>query len=1053
LALNFNPLGKKITDIVGGFGNFANEVGKGVGNTVLGLPVISDAVRFGQMKNPTIGDFTKGIFSTGYQNSPVGALERTGGRIAATITGTPQRSLVGTSLPIQQEIGNASPLLGSKTLGRVAAGAGIAGDTLYGASPFRVPVRPAVSLMGQKISQANKALGEVGAADLGANIGKPKVFTKRPLVNVKENPDATYQVQLGLPTSGVKPVRLVDKAFRSTRSIIERQGPEGQKLADMLRSSRDAEELHLAQIQKTAPTLHSLRGKDFGSFVDAVEGKVAPATPKIAKAVEEWRTVAPAIRNQATKVGLDVGDLGPKYYPHFIDFEKLKNGSSSYNRAINHLVSTGQAQDIPGAIKLLNYARDTSRNRKFGNLEASRIVDLPGYDKTPDSLRRYLQGSTRRIAHTQTFGSEDQKALNLLAKIGEKGGDVESAKNAFNIAVGAKRYGADGQKISNAIRSYNTTTRLGLGAISNAAQNVNTGIVTGHLRTLGALVKQLKPSERSYVQSTGVISDAVINDLREQAGLVGKGVSRLTAPGFQKVETLNRSVAATAGKDYALRLAQKGDEATLRKLGVKGPIQGKTLTNDQQIAASRAIVEKTQFKVDPQDLPGWASSPGGKLVAQFRTFSYNQGKFVSNEVLKPMRTGNYRPFARLLAALPVGYAVYESRRLINNRPEETNQARLGAEVFNNIGGGGLVTDIFRGLVPLNGKYVPPDRRTSMAVGTLGGPTAGAAADLVGGISDAIQRKNVPAAGLDGKVAVANNGDQYTDLTSLARTGLRQVPIIGTRLQNTLVPYTQPDKPVQLVPGASAAESAPVPAAVPDNGSILTGDNTTPQAKKNAQDATKLKKAQVDAGLRLGGTKELDAAQTRIDTAAKKFPEGLSKDSQTVLTRYAKLNTNGKDKFNADLNNVYNLKAAQYEEKKRAGGMSNLEDYKAQQDLYRAKVQKDFSPDAVKLYGMSKAALRDYFASNPTQRALFNEVQQLDSALTGSGLQDKNKFYNGLSSTSGSKGSFNTAKYHVSLSAGGSAKPKVATSTTKSIKRSAKRKAGAKPKVSIRKSVA
>lgn len=1088
MALNFNPIGKKIEEILGGVVNVADKTGTAIGRGALGFGrgVVESGVNAGRTAADLPIQTAKNIFYLGkgdieglnrsQQNSYIGqrygskfagdtsglgnaaafGLDVLGARGAGSLATQPLRIALGRGVASGAGIGGAYGLaqsaqqndLSAGNIGRnIAIGAGIGAVGGAAAPIVGAAVRPTVKFA--------TGLGEAGTVNPNANVGK-RASQKRPVVRVDENPDATYQAQVGLPTYGVKKVSLVDKAARSTRSIIERQGEHGKEIAGMLRGSRDTEELYLAQLEKNLPTVRKLKGKEFENFVETTQGKAEAASPKVAKAVEEWQATHPGIRDRAVAAGLDVGDLGPKYYPHFIDYEKILKNKDSYNAALNHLVSTGQAENLPAAIKLLGHARDVSRNRKFGNLEASRIVDLPEYDKSSDSLRKYLQGSARRIAQTETFGAKDEKAMSLIAKAGEEGYDTQAIKNAYDIAVGAKRHGPDAEKITNAVRRYNTVTRLGLGAISNSAQNINTGIVTGHLRTLKSAVKLLSPKNREYVRDTGVIADAVLNDLREQAGVVGRGISKITAPGFQKVETLNRSIAATAGKDYALRLAQKGrpkDLETLRKIGVKGEIENKTLTPEQMVQASRGIVEKTQFKVDPQDLPGWASSPGGKLVAQFRTFSYNQGKFFSNEILKPMRKGNYVPLARLLAAMPVGYAIYETRRNINNRPEDENQARVATEVFSSTGGAGLVTDIFRGLVPLNGKYVPPDRRTSMAVSTFGGPTAGAAADLLGGISEAAQRKNIPEEGLDNKLAAGNNGEQYTDLTSLGRTGLRQVPIVGSRLQNTLLPYQKPDKPLQLIPGVSAAETAPAPntKGLPDNGSLLTGANDTPEAKAAAKLKKETRKAELKTGLRLGGTAELDKAQGRIDTATAKFPDGLSDDSKKILTRHAKLNAAGREKFDANPKNTLALKVAEYEQNKLGGKLDKLQDYRARQSLARLKVTSDFSNDATALHGLSKAALKDYFAANPDQQGLFAEVQKLDKALTAAGIQDKSKFAYGLGSAP-KKGSLDPYKYSVSLNAGGSAKPKVSFSSTRRVAGTAKKAPRKKAKVSIRKNV-
>lgn len=641
--------------------------------------------------------------------------------------------------------------------------------------------------------------GDIEQTRIPAN-AEQRLFEQNPMLPENQPPligrDAG-QAQPKLPEFSTKKTPWYDKAARSTRSIIERQGPSGQQLAGMLRSARDTEELFQADIARRIPTVLKLKGKRYENFVEATQGKEAPRDAMVAKAVEEWRATHPQIRDRAVKAGLDVGDLGETYYPHFIDYDKIFKDKNTFNTAINHLVQTGQARTPEEAIQALNYARDVSRDRKFGNLETERLLDLPMYDKTRDSLVSYLQGSSRRIAQTETFGARDEKALELIKKAALEGADTEAMKNAYDVAVGAKKYNPTTSKASRVVRQYNTTTKLGLGALTNTAQNVNTGVVTGHLRTLIAAGKKFTPEQKEFVQKTGVIADAVINDIREMGGgFVGKVLGKITAPGFGMVEKFNRSVAAVAGRDYANSLARKGKVEALRKLGVTGNI-GRELTEAQQIQAARRVVEKTQFKVDPQDLPGWVDSPWGKVVAQFRTFSYNQGKFFSNEVLKPLfKKGNAMPLARVIAALPAGYLLVGARGELTNRIPEENPNRRALEAFGAIGGAGLGVDAARVFFPMNGKYVPADRRIAMATSLIGGPSAGTVTDVIGGVSEAVQRKNVPDDGLaTNKLGIlqgenSEGDEQYTDATSLARTGMRQIPIVGGRLQNSFLPYKE-----------------------------------------------------------------------------------------------------------------------------------------------------------------------------------------------------------------------------------------------------------------------
>lgn len=840
-----------------------------------------------------------------------------------------------------------------------------------------------------------------------------------------------------LPVYGTKQVSGVDKAFRSTRSVIERQGENGKALGGLLQKSRDDAEIYQGQLQKALPTVRSLKGKEFENFVEATQGKVNPLNPKVAKAVEEWQAVHPGIRDRAVGAGLDVGDLGPNYYPHFIDYAKIFKDKNLYNQSINSLVETGQASTPEEAIGLLNHAKDVSRNRTFGNLEASREIDLPFYDKTPNSLVSYIGSSAKRISQTENLGAKDEHALKLIAQAGQQGFDTQAMKEAYNVASGAKRYGETATKVSNGLRSYESTTRLGLGALTNVGQNVNTGIVTGHLRTLTSAIKQLDPKTRSFVQDTGVISDAVLNDLKQQSGFIGKTLGHITAPGFGKVESINRSIAATAGRDYGLRLAQKGKIKELQRLGVTGDITGKTLTEAQQIQVARKVVEKTQFKVDAQDLPGWADSPGGKLVSQFRTFSYKQGGFISNEVLKPAAKGNFMPLGRLLTALPVGYGLYEAKRTINGRPEETSPTKRTLATFQNIGGAGLVFDIYQGLNPPNSKYTPADRRVSMALGTIGGPTAGLAGQVAGAASDLIQRKNTPTdpSKLIGKVPIGKNDQTYTDATQAARLALNQIPIVGGPIKNRVLPYKkQADAEAGYADSAKPTHGNPLEAIGQVLGKItgqkaagadslspdqaiakVKTDKKVAEAKykatlsKNDYQLSKLDKNErqklIDQGVTTADKlKGLDTysknQKTKLGLGAGKKTGSIEVNGsidthdKKVLDEYNTLDRKTIDsKVTKEPDYEYKVAQAKYDNKKANGEFSIAEDIKAREAVVKAKAGSKFDKNTRELYGLNKQELFNYVSNDKDGNAIVDKVIAYGDALAAAGAAPKNKFKN------------------------------------------------------------
>ena len=834
-----------------------------------------------------------------------------------------------------------------------------------------------------------------------------KMLTKD---SVKASSSNNTPDQNELPLYKTHQVSNLDKAFRSTRSIIERQGEKGKQLAGMLQKQRDTKELYVREIEKQISTVQSLKGKDYENFVDATQGLAKPNNPKVAQAVKEWQSVHPGIRNRAVNAGLDVGDLGETYYPHFIDYDKIFKNKNTYNEAINHLVKTGQAETPEKAIELLSYARDVSRNRKFGNLEASRLVDLPFYDKSKASLGMYIDGSADRITKTEMFGKGDENALKLIKEAGLDGYDTEAMKNAYDVAVGAKQYNPTTSKISKGIRQFTTTTRLGLGALTNVSQSVNTGIVTGHLRTMKSIIKQFDPKTRQLAEDTGVISDAILNDLKHgfgaeyNKGKFGKVVNAITAPGFKQVESFNRRVAATAGRDYALRLAQKGDEATLRKLGVTGVIKNGTLTNSQQTQAARKIVEKTQFKVDPQDLPGWADSPGGKLVAQFRTFSYNQGKFFSNEILKPLAKGNIMPLGRLMAALPLGYGLYEVRRKIDGRPEEENKAKVGLQSFQKIGGAGLVFDIYQGLNPVGSKYLPSDRRVTMAFGTIGGPSIGTAGNAIGAISEAIQRKNTPKdeSRLGGKVVVAKNDNSYTDLTAISRFGMQQVPIIGTAMANRVLPYKKQ---------AEAEAGKPLGT----NQTQMTREDQLKDAKnsikygagkewQNLSEEDIKNKAIAGDQTAAGIYKSLQTMEKVY--GAKNIPTpGLSTAAEDVLNQSKKITKEGESAWGSrptenknaqkaisqlageelQVDNATAEKWAKYERDRVTGKINELDKVKIQRDILKSAYSSTLSADEKKYFDYNDTDLINALQNGSLKPDSLAKAMSVDAQLVAKGL--------------------------------------------------------------------
>lgn len=639
-------------------------------------------------------------------------------------------------------------------------------------------------------NEIDKIHNPVQGGDLASNLDAaakapdaPKVPTETPTVTTTAPKPRDFTP----PTKNTiyKQPGFVKRIFTSESGKLNALGAEGSRVAQGLSAVRNNSETAQANFIKQIPTVIGLKKRDYNKFVDTLDtmargGEVSGVSPKIQRAISEWQRMIPTIRQSAVDAGIDVGDLGDTYYPH--NYSKLLSTSKGTQKAIDHLVKTGQADNSVEAANMLQHMKQRYAT-PFGHFENSRKLDLPGYDRGKDSLVSYVAGAFNKISHAEQFGANGEKAASLIDDIGKAKGDAAklSALKSYMISSGSYQWDRPSSylKGTSAIRSFNRLRSLGLSAILNAGQTTNTASVAGIWRTARAATKLLSKSEREYVNSTGVIIDSVLNSLREGSGVGNKLAGKLTAPGFNVVEDFNRSVAAEAGKSWATKLAKKAAkgnskaEKILReKLGVEGEI-GAKLTKEQEIQASRKLVENTQFKVDPQDLPGWASSPEGKMVSQFRTFAYKQTGFVYNQLLKEAVVNkNPAPLARFLAVgVPIGYVSNEVRKKL--RGEDTsgtkgvsseNKSSLFGDLvtsLQNVGAFGMLSD-----VGFLGSNIKSQRFPQYLASSLAGPTAGLGLQTVTNIQQ----------------AAAGNSK------ALARQGLRTIPVAGAYASNQILPY-------------------------------------------------------------------------------------------------------------------------------------------------------------------------------------------------------------------------------------------------------------------------
>lgn len=632
------------------------------------------------------------------------------------------------------------------------------------------------------------------APDIPAPTPDPKILNAK-IKNVKDpvrkeqliaERDATQptakQAPLNLPDPGVftgaaKEPGKVARAWQSVNGVLSQYGTAGKELVNRLKLARDNSEIGQQAFLDRIPTVQKLNKNEMVDFVSALErrsnGEQVAVSPKVTQAIGEWNKAIPLIRNTALKYGLDVGDLGPNYFPRI--YKDLQHGKN-LDKMAQQLVDTGKAKNLGEAHQQLQYMRQQYIS-KYGNLEHSRKLDLPGYEMTHDALTTYIANAFDRITKAQQFGGKNEILNQIKDQAAKEGYNIANGSHfdkSLRIALGDVDHSGTGYKVSSGVRKFNALRSLGTAGVSNATQLTNTATIAGVGRTVKGVYKfATDATARRQAHETGVLLDHSLNTLAQQGlGTSGAITKNLASPFFSTVERFNRQATAIVGKDWGNKLAKQGKHDILReKLGVTGPI-GDTLTRKQEIQVSRALVEKAQFKVDPMDIPGWTDSWLGKMGAQFRTFGYKQTDFMWNQVLREATKGNFLPLTRFVAVgAPAGVAALTVKGALKRAPlidSNNNNAQKALAGISQVGGfgipGSIANDVANGI-----KY--GDLPGSLA-GTVGGPTASFAVETSNNLKKA----------------------QAGDPTKLEKQGLRSIPAVGPAIANTVFPKKK-DNPV------------------------------------------------------------------------------------------------------------------------------------------------------------------------------------------------------------------------------------------------------------------
>ncbi len=464
--------------------------------------------------------------------------------------------------------------------------------------------------------------------------------------------------------------------LRSAGKVIRDQGVEGNRLMDKVdrffNSSESFAGDRIADLENTIRGFTKAELNDVRRMLDF--GETASS--------EKVRTAGLAIKEHLDDIAAQASELGEltrrngkwipfnkreAFFPHLIkkdeivaDFEAIRKG-----------LVTEKTNEIAANRALRDYLNIHSTQRQ-SSLSHAREIQLPEKYYETDLvgvLTDYYKSSERRLANIREFGVRDELIQESLRKIGLEGGNANFAAHVMADITGNTVRNNGIQKWSSIIRASNIPL-LAMSQMINLSQSASTILRTSVFATSKAIFDTMFSSKvtREFALRSGATLDSVSSEMARHLGGDRYGAKMLRWSGFNFTERINRTIAASAGKNYAENLAGKLLKGKRSAKGARHELTRLGLDPDQIIAkggldfddlkrAAQTVSNDSQFRSRVTDLPLWWSSPEGKVVTQFKNFAFNQAKLIKTEMITNARH-NPRRFTDSVAKLVTVYPAF-----------------------------------------------------------------------------------------------------------------------------------------------------------------------------------------------------------------------------------------------------------------------------------------------------------------------------------------------------------------------------------------------------------
>lgn len=492
----------------------------------------------------------------------------------------------------------------------------------------------------------------------------------------------------------------------------------------------------------------------FGLEVAEVWGRIIQGKDRAFRAMNELGAL-PAMSDDL-KRAMGVAEV----FPQKIRFSGESQAARVQQAIVKTLRAQGstEAQATKQAQAIMNNMLNNARAglAKVGNVDYQRRV--PGttdfkkrffgefIESDPfQVLLEFFEAGARRLAWARQVGVNGELAEGVVQAAVSEGVPLARARMLVDFFLGKNYHQEQARKVLRAVTNLETMSKLGLATFANFTQPQNNVLAFGLKNALSGAKQTFTeargkgtPAGDAAMHALGVI-DASRGSLRGyvrtvQESLLNVAGGRVEAGApfdiatrrfltygnlFAPVEVMNRTLSAHTGvavaNDLIVRASlgrlRGGTLATARRraasLGfnlddtvrqlrsLTGAERSQFLQGLWERAAASAM-RSTQFVPDPSRLPLWWQHPVGKVITQFKSFAFNQGKLIRDTVLREAAEGNLLPLGYFLTIGPAAaeLVVRPGTGLFRDKPRLDSGVERYLNDIAMVGGFGIAESAF-----------------------------------------------------------------------------------------------------------------------------------------------------------------------------------------------------------------------------------------------------------------------------------------------------------------------------------------------------------------------